>query len=158
VSQLEHALQCAQLATEAGANDDLIVAALLHDIGHLLHDEGESAAERGIDAAHEQLGERWLSKHFPPGVTRPIAMHVDAKRYLCATDKSYLNGLSPASLKSLELQGGAMSGQEVMEFEADEFANAAVRLRLWDDLAKVRGASVPPLSHYRRLLESILTR
>lgn len=158
VSQLEHALQCAHLAVQEGASKELIAAALLHDVGHLLHDEGEAAADQGIDAVHENLGESWLSQYFGPGVTRPVAMHVAAKRYLCAVDKSYFAGLSPASLKSLQLQGGAMSAQEVADFEANEFAGDAVRLRRWDDLAKIPGARVLPLSDYSQVLQSLLTR
>lgn len=157
VSQLEHALQCAHLAVQERASNALIAAALLHDVGHLLHHEGEAAADGGIDAVHENLGESWLSQYFGPGVTRPVAMHVAAKRYLCAIDKTYLAGLSLASLKSLQLQGGAMSVQEVAEFEANEFAGDAVRLRHWDDLAKIPDARVPPLSDYTRILESLLT-
>lgn len=157
VSQLEHALQCAHLAVQERASNALIAAALLHDVGHLLHHEGEAAADRGINAVHENLGESWLSQYFGPGVTRPVAMHVAAKRYLCAVDKSYLAGLSPASLKSLQLQGGEMSAREVAEFEANEFASDAVRLRRWDDLAKIPGARVPPVGDYTELLQSLLT-
>jgi [1-hydroxy-2-(trimethylamino)ethyl]phosphonate dioxygenase len=81
---------------------------------------------------------------------------VDAKRYLCATDSCYRAGLSPASLQSLELQGGVMNSEEEAEFEADAFYRDAVRLRRWDDLAKIQDAQVPPLSHYRTVLESAL--
>jgi [1-hydroxy-2-(trimethylamino)ethyl]phosphonate dioxygenase len=158
VSQLEHALQCAHLASQDGADSELIAAALLHDVGHLLHHEGEDIADRGSDAEHEHLGEAWLSAHFGPAVTHPIALHVAAKRYLCATDSSYLGKLSPASVQSLELQGGAMNAQEVADFEANKFAGAAVRLRRWDDLAKEEGLKVPGLEQYRKTLESVLAR
>ena len=156
VSQLEHALQCADLALQEHASNEMIAAALLHDAGHLLHEQAENIADRGIDVAHEELAQSWLSRYFGPAVTRPIALHVAAKRYLCATDESYLAGLSPASLKSLKLQGGVMSGQEVRRFESDDFARDAVRLRQWDDLAKIAGKNVPPLSHYRSVLECLL--
>jgi [1-hydroxy-2-(trimethylamino)ethyl]phosphonate dioxygenase len=156
VSQLEHALQCASFAADERASNELIAAALLHDVGHLLHEQGKNAADEGIDTAHEELGQSWLSAHFTPAVTRPIALHVAAKRYLCATDSSYLAQLSPASLQSLQLQGGPMTAKEIASFEADEFARDAVRLRRWDDLAKIRGKNVPPLAHYRTVLESVL--
>jgi [1-hydroxy-2-(trimethylamino)ethyl]phosphonate dioxygenase len=156
VSQLEHALQCAYFATEEGATGELIAAALLHDVGHLLHEQDENIADQGIDTAHETLGPSWLSKYFGPAVTRPIALHVVAKRYLCATDRSYIHQLSPASLESLKLQGGPMSPREATEFESDEFASDALRLRRWDDLAKIQGKSVPPLAHYRMVLQSVL--
>jgi [1-hydroxy-2-(trimethylamino)ethyl]phosphonate dioxygenase len=156
VSQLEHALQCAHFALEEQASNELVVAALLHDVGHLLHEKGENIADRGVDAAHENLGQSWLSRYFGPAVTRPIALHVAAKRYLCATDESYLDRLSPASLTSLQLQGGVMSAREVANFESDAFAGDAVRLRRWDELAKTEGKHVPPLSHYRAVLESVL--
>ena len=148
VSQLEHALQSAALAVEAGADNTLVVAALLHDIGHLTHEEGEDAADRGIDTRHEDDGEAWLSQYFPPSVTEPIKLHVAAKRYLCATDSQYLSILSEASVKSLELQGGPMSEQEVAEFEANPFYKEAVELRRWDDTAKVVGLEVPTLEFY----------
>src|SRR5215469_4845114 len=144
VTQLEHALQCAHFACEARASNELVVAALLHDLGHLLHEQGEGIADHGIDSVHEDLGQRWLSTHFGPAVTRPVALHVAAKRYLCATDPAYLAQLSPASLKSLELQGGAMSADQIVGFKSEEFASDAVRLRRWDDLAKIPGKDVPP--------------
>jgi [1-hydroxy-2-(trimethylamino)ethyl]phosphonate dioxygenase len=156
VSQLEHALQCAYFALAEDAGNELIAAALLHDVGHLLHGQEEEIADRGIDAAHEDLAQSWLSRYFGPAVTRPIALHVAAKRYLCATDNSYLARLSPASLKSLQLQGGVMSAPEVANFESDEFAGDALRLRRWDDLARIEGKCVPSLSHYRGVLESVL--
>jgi [1-hydroxy-2-(trimethylamino)ethyl]phosphonate dioxygenase len=156
VSQLEHALQCAYLASRAGAEKDLVVAALLHDVGHLLHEAGEDIADRGGNTEHEHLGEAWLSAQFGPEVTYPIALHVAAKRYLCATDPLYLSKLSPASVQSLELQGGAMSALEVADFEANEFADDAVRLRRWDDLAKDKGLEVPGLDHYREVLASVM--
>lgn len=156
VSQLEHALQCADFATHEGASNELIAAALLHDVGHLLHEQGENIADQDIDTAHEELGQSWLASHFEPAVTRPIALHVAAKRYLCATDNSYLVQLSPASLQSLRLQGGPMNAEEIARFESDKFAGDAVRLRRWDDLAKIPGKDVPPLDHYRIVLETVL--
>ncbi|HEU5115703.1 MAG TPA: HD domain-containing protein [Isosphaeraceae bacterium] len=148
VSQKEHALQAAWLAEQEGAPDALIVAALLHDVGHLRHGQGEDVADRGEDAHHESAGADWLAGHFGPEVVEPVRLHVAAKRYLCSVDLAYRNGLSPASLQSLTLQGGAFSDDERREFECHPFARDAVRLRRWDDAAKVPGLDVPPLTHY----------
>jgi phosphonate degradation associated HDIG domain protein len=149
VSQAEHALQAAHLAEVAGAADPLVVAALLHDVGHLLHDLGDDAAERGIDDRHERSGGSWLSRNFGPEVAEPARLHVDAKRYLCAVEGPYFDGLSPSSKLSLELQGGAMTPEEVARFEANPHHLDAVRLRRWDDEAKVPGLEVPGLGHYQ---------
>ena len=119
VSQEEHALQAAELAEREGAPDALVVAALLHDVGHLLDGQDEDLAVRGVDGRHEEEGCAWLSRHFGPEVTEPIRLHVAAKRYLCAVDPSYLAGLSPASRLSLKLQGGPMNPDEVAAFEAN---------------------------------------
>jgi [1-hydroxy-2-(trimethylamino)ethyl]phosphonate dioxygenase len=156
VSQLEHALQAAYFAQQEQAPEPLVVAALLHDIGHLLDEIPEDIAERGVDAKHEAIGQAWLEKRFGPEVYEPVRLHVDAKRYLCATDQTYLGKLSPASILSLKLQGGPMSGSEVAAFESHRFFREAVRLRRWDDLAKVEGAQVPDLSHYRRVMEKVV--
>jgi len=158
VSQLEHALQAAYYAGQENAPASLVVAALLHDVGHLLHGLGEHVADRGIDARHEDVGEAWLAREFGPEVTEPVRMHVDAKRYLCATDPEYLALLSPASLQSLALQGGAYTAEEAREFERRPFARDAVRLRRWDDLAKVPGMAVPGLESYRALIEAARLR
>jgi phosphonate degradation associated HDIG domain protein len=155
VSQAEHALQAAHLAEQEGAPDALVVAALLHDIGHLLHDMGENVADHGVDARHEEAGEAWLARHFGPEITAPIRLHVAAKRYLCAVDPAYRQQLSPASLQSLALQGGPMTEPEVRSFEARPHYRAAVRLRGWDDQAKVPGLPVPGLEHYRSRLEAM---
>jgi phosphonate degradation associated HDIG domain protein len=158
VSQEEHALQAADLADREGAPDALVVAALLHDVGHLLDGQDEDLADRGVDGRHEVAASAWLSRHFGSEVTEPIRLHVAAKRYLCAVDPSYLEGLSPASRLSLKLQGGPMDAGEVAAFEANAFAGDAVRLRHWDDLAKVPGLAVPGPSHYRGRLEAVARR
>lgn len=156
VSQTEHALQAAHLATREGSVDALVVAALLHDVGHLLHDQGETVAERGIDARHEEAGERWLAARFRPEVTEPVRLHVAAKRYLCAVDPDYAARLSPASALSLKLQGGPMRPEEVAAFEENLHHREAVRLRRWDDAAKVAGLSVPGLDAYRERLAAAM--
>jgi [1-hydroxy-2-(trimethylamino)ethyl]phosphonate dioxygenase len=154
VSQQEHALQAAWLAEEEGAKDSLVVAAVLHDIGHLLHDLPETIADTGVDAQHEEIGNGWLMRHFGPEVTEPVRLHVAAKRYLCAVEPEYFAELSPASVQSLELQGGPMGTEEVAEFEANPFWRDAVLLRRWDDRAKVSGWEVPGLEHYRARLDA----
>ncbi len=152
VSQAEHALQAADLAEQEGAPDRLIVAALLHDVGHLLDGQDEDLANRGIDGRHEEAGGAWLARHFGPEVTAPIRLHVAAKRYLCAVDPSYLEGLSPASRLSLDLQGGPMEADERAQFESNPYYRDALRLRYWDDTAKVPDLAVPGLEHYRERL------
>ena len=155
VSQLEHALQCAHFAQQAGARDSLIVATLVHDIGHILAD-GEHAAERGIDAMHEKSGADFLAQHFGPEISEPVRLHVAAKRYLCATDPAYFDRLSSASVRSLSLQGGPMSAQEAQDFEANPHAEDAIRLRQWDEQGKIVGLKAPGLDHYRPLLQAAL--
>jgi phosphonate degradation associated HDIG domain protein len=153
VSQLEHALQAAHQAVRENASNALVVAALLHDVGHLLHDLPEDVADGGVDARHEEVGETWLARHFGPEVTEPVRLHVAAKRYLCATDPEYCARLSPASVQSLALQGGPFGEAEVREFERHPYFREAVRLRRWDDAAKVPGLEVPGLEAYRGRLE-----
>ncbi|GDX27944.1 hypothetical protein LBMAG13_03680 [Actinomycetes bacterium] len=138
VTQISHALQCATLAQDSGASDELIVAALLHDIGHLidLAENGSTTTAFEIDAKHEAIGAQSLSKLFRPDVTAPIALHVDAKRWRCATDLLYHGTLSQASVASLVLQGGPMSTDEQRRFESHPQSGAAIQLRNWDDTGK----------------------
>jgi phosphonate degradation associated HDIG domain protein len=155
VTETEHALQCAHLAEQSGASPELIAAALLHDIGHLLHGLPEDVAERGIDGRHEDCGSQWLEKHFRPAVVDPVRLHVAAKRYLCTVEPRYRAGLSEASERSLVLQGGPMSEAERQEFEREPHFRSAVQVRRWDDGAKVPDLDVPNLEHYRSILESL---
>lgn len=158
VSQIEHALQTAYLAESAGATEELILAALLHDVGHLLHDLPEDFSERGIDDGHENSGAAWLERTFGPLVAAPVRLHVAAKRYLCAVDPIYLTQLSPTSQQSLRLQGGPFTEAEARQFETQPHAREAIALRRWDDEAKVPGLPVPDWSHYRPRLEAVLQR
>jgi len=153
VSQLEHALQAATFAEREGVEPSLVVAALLHDVGHLLHDLPEHAATEGIDDRHETLGTVWLKQRFDARVAAPVAMHVEAKRYLCAVDDAYHEQLSPASQLSLQLQGGPLSEGEVRAFAARPHFAAAVQLRRWDDAAKVVGMATPPLEHFAACID-----
>lgn len=152
ISQQAHALQSAALALADNSADTLIVAALLHDVGHLLHSGPENIAGQGIDTRHEMIGARWLQRHFGEAVSEPVRLHVNAKRYLCATDKDYYNELSPASQISFRLQGGHLDSAAVQRFLQSPYAEDAVRLRRFDDQAKVPELEVPPLAHYRSYL------
>lgn len=151
ITQSQHMLQCAQKAAQAGEGETMIIAALLHDFGHLVEDAGDAAAH-GIDAAHETLGAAYLSRYFPASVTRPIALHVAAKRYLCLTEPGYQDQLSPASLLSLKLQGGPFTRQQAEIFEADAFSAEAIRLRRYDECGKTVGTATPGLAFYGPML------
>ena len=148
INQQQHALQAAWLAEREGRGDALIVASLLHDIGHMVHELGENPAAHGIDDRHEELGQAWLVNHFGPEVTEPVRLHVAAKRYLCAREADYFAKLSPDSVRSLQLQGGPMSPEEVAEFEALPHFAEAVQLRRYDEQAKVKGLETPPVAHF----------
>jgi phosphonate degradation associated HDIG domain protein len=155
VSMTEHALQAAFFARTAGAPPALIVAALLHDIGHLVDDVPSDIADWTMDAHHEQVGSRWLAQHFRPEVSEPVRLHVPAKRYLLATDAEYFAKLSPASVITLKLQGGPMAAPEVAQFETEFFYKDAVRVRQWDDQGKVAGLKTPVLGDYRPLIDEL---
>jgi phosphonate degradation associated HDIG domain protein len=158
VTQLEHILQSAHVARLDGAPDSLIAAALLHDIGQFLDDAGNAAEQKGIDARHEISGAAYLAPYFPPSVTDPVRLHVEAKRYLCSAEPGYREGLSRASELSLTLQGGPQNPKEMEAFLATPGAKDALRLRRYDDLGKRRNWQVPGLESYRPMLESVLLR
>ena len=154
VTQLEHALQTAQAAEAAGASAALITASLLHDLGHLLNDQGETPTARGIDDVHQYFALPFLRPLFDDDVLEPIRLHVEAKRYLCATRPGYLDALSADSVRSLALQGGPHSPSEAQAFIALPGASAAVLLRQWDDAAKTADRSTPTLSHFVPVMEA----
>lgn len=156
VTALQHALQCAYLAQRAGEPAHMIVACLLHDYGHLLHNLGEDVAEQGINARHEELGANHLAQFFIPEVVEPIRLHVAAKRYRCWRQPKYFDGLSAASQRSLQLQGGVMTEAEANEFVRHRYGEAAVWLRHYDDAAKVKDLATPKLETYRTLLEAFV--
>lgn len=158
VTQLQHALQAATLAQQSGEADSLVAAALVHDIGHLVHDLPEDAAEQGIDDKHEELGDAWLEQYFVQAVCEPVKLHVPAKRYLCTVEESYGKNLSPASVTSLKLQGGLMSDEEVKAFESYTYFKDAVKLRRWDDEAKVTGLETPAIEAFRPQLQASLLK
>lgn len=157
VNQLEHALQTANLARENQASDTLVCAALLHDLGHILHnDQLPATTGENLHDQHEERGYQFLKSHFSPAVAGPVRLHVAAKRYLCSTQPGYLSALSPTSLKSFYDQGGQMGNQEIDEFERDPYFRDAVLLRRWDDRAKEANLQVPVLATYLPLLETCL--
>ncbi|MBC8057508.1 MAG: HD domain-containing protein [Rhizobiales bacterium] len=152
VTQLEHALQTAHLAEQSGADDALVTACLLHDIGHLLNDQGcgfdDTPSLRGIDDTHQYFVLPFLRGLFPDAVLDAIKLHVDAKRYLCQANAGYFARLSDDSKRTLTLQGGVFSAGEAAAFLDQSGARDAVMLRQWDDLAKQADFATPSLAHF----------
>lgn len=157
VSQIEHAVQCANFARLADSDDDLIVATLLHDIGHLLElEQRDGSVNLAKNDDHESTGAAYLARHFSSAVTAPIALHVEAKRFLCTTEESYFAKLSPGSVRSLEMQGGKMSATEVERFAKHPARDRAVALRRWDELGKDVEPSGLTFADFREYLQSSL--
>ena len=158
INQIQHGLQAAWLAERAGDPPSMITAALLHDIGHMVHDLGENPAAEGIDDRHEEIGHAYLTDRFGPDVTEPVRLHVAAKRYLCGKEADYFATLSKDSVLSLSLQGGPMSAGEIAAFEQLPYWAEAVQLRRYDEQAKVKGLQTPPVSHFVPYVEKSLRR
>lgn len=156
INQVQHALQAALLAEQNGDPDALVAAALLHDIGHMVHDLGENPAEEGIDDKHEERGDEYLRGLFGPEVTEPVRLHVAAKRYLCGKEPDYFAKLSKDSVLSLSLQGGRMSPEEIAAFESLPHWREAVQLRRYDEGAKVKGLQTPDVHHFLPAVERCL--
>ena len=148
VTQLEHALQSAHLAEQSDADDELVTACLLHDLGHLLNPQGETPTLRGIDDTHQYFALPFLRGLLPERVLDAIKLHVDAKRYLCQVDTGYYDRLSADSKRSLALQGGVYAPAAAAAFITQPGAHDAVRLRQWDDLAKQADLATPSLAHF----------
>lgn len=155
INQLQHALQSAALAEADDAPPATVLAALLHDVGHMIHELGEDPASRGVDDVHEELGAQWLARRFGPEVSEPVRLHVTAKRYLCTVESDYFGKLAPDSVRSLELQGGLMSPDEVEVFRANPHHAEAVRLRRYDEEAKDPHARTPDFDHYLRHMPAL---
>jgi phosphonate degradation associated HDIG domain protein len=155
VSMTEHGLQAAHFAQVQGASDALIVAALLHDVGHLLEKVPDAIEDWVRDAHHEEVGAHWLAQRFPAAVSEPVRLHVPAKRYLCATDPAYFSQLSAASIHTLQLQGGPLGAADVARFEREPWYREAVRVRRWDDQGKVAGLRTPTLADFAPLIQAI---
>lgn len=144
VSQVEHMSQCAELALKQGYDDEVVLAAFFHDIGHLLEHvtEVKYMDAYGI-ADHEKIGAEYLlRKGFSEKIARLVNSHVAAKRYLTYANPGYYKQLSEASKKTLEFQGGVMSNEEAMAFENDDYFHLYIRLRRWDEAAKREGVPV----------------
>ena len=157
VTQMQHGLQAAFLAKEAGQDPEYITAALFHDIGHILADDPQEKNNPTIkDDNHEDIAATFFRGIFPDKVIEPIRLHVTAKRYLCTVDNNYYNNLSEPSQKSFHLQGGFMDAKEKAAFEANPYHQAAVQLRIWDDTSKDVSAEVPGLDAYRNLVRQVL--
>jgi gamma-butyrobetaine dioxygenase len=156
VTQAVHMLQAAVLAERDGADDALIAAALLHDVGHFQGTLTGHDLMQGTDNRHSDTGAAWLARWFGPEVTEPVRLHVAAKRYLCATEPAYAAGLSPASVYTLGVQGGPMRDAELAAFEAGPYAQAAIRVRRWDDAAKDPAAQVPAFDHFAPMLRALV--
>ena len=155
VTQLEHALQCAELTEQNNFPKEIITAALLHDIGHLLYEDKDPIHE-GKDGHHENLGADYLSQYFGDQVTLPIRAHVDSKRYLSAVEDGYYDLLSEGSKKSLEVQGGSFSKEQANVFINKPFMKQAIEIRRFDDQAKVLNKKTPELSHFKQYVEQSL--
>jgi gamma-butyrobetaine dioxygenase len=158
VTQAVHMLQTAALAERDGAPDALIAAALLHDVGHFTGTVTGQDLMAGTDNRHSEQGADWLARWFGPEVTEPVRLHVDAKRYLCATEPGYRELLSPASVYTLGVQGGPMAGAELAQFAANPHAAGACQVRRWDDAAKDPAAPVPRFEHFREVLRRLACR
>jgi predicted HD phosphohydrolase len=158
VSELAHALQCAELAHDAGADEELTLACLLHDVGRFAVDQAlvfdRVGGGRVGACGHHELGADLIAPYVPERVTWLVRMHAPAKRYLCSTQPGYHDTLSPASQHTLTLQGGLMSAEEVARHAAHPWLGDALRLRRWDDQAKVIGKETAPPAAWEPLLRS----
>ena len=158
INQLQHALQSADRAEREGCSPATVLACLLHDVGHMIHQLGEDPASRGIDDVHEELGAKWLAERFGPEVSEPVRLHVAAKRYLVTVEQDYFAKLAPDSVRSLELQGGLMSAGELDTFRANPWHAEAVRLRRYDEAAKDPRATTPDFDHFLRHVAAVTVK
>ncbi len=156
VTMSQHMLQGAMLAENSDAGDVLISAALLHDIGHYTNEFPDDALEQGIDNHHDEAGAAVLAPFFPERVTDCVRYHVAAKRYLCATEPDYYAKLSPASVHTLNLQGGPMNEGEVAALASNPNLHAILQVRRWDEAAKDPKVETPPFSHYAPMLQRVV--
>lgn len=156
VTMSQHMLQGAVLAERDGAPEALVVAALLHDIGHYTSEFGPYSPDDTEDNLHDEAGAKVLEHFFPPIVSECVRLHVAAKRFLCATDPSYYGKLSEASKHTLQLQGGPMSPDEVAAFRNNLYHAEAVRVRMWDEGGKTPEMRTPAFRHYMPMLQRVV--
>ena len=153
VTQLQHSLQTASLARIEDGRRHIVIASLLHDIGHLLIDENDSKNDfLKKDLNHENIASNFLKDFFSEEITESIRLHVVAKRYLCSIDNFYYESLSKASKNSFQVQGGALNKEEINELENNKYFKDAVRLRKWDDRGKVSLKEVEELDTYKKMI------
>lgn len=158
VTMAQHMLQGATLAEQGGMDEEIIVSALLHDIGHFTSEFGSFTMDDTEDRYHEEAGAAVLAKFFPSVVTDCVRYHVAAKRYLCATKPEYFNRLSEASVHSLNLQGGPMSEAEVAEFEKNPNLKKIVQVRYLDDAGKRTDLETPDFWHFAPMTQRVVDR
>ncbi len=156
VTMSEHMLQCAERAAAEQADEDLIAAALLHDIGHYTNEFPDDALAQGINNHHDSAGGVILAKFFPDRVSECVRLHVAAKRFLCAQEADYFAKLSDASVHTLNLQGGPMAAEEVAQFMASPYWQDAVRIRRWDEAGKVAGVATRNIREFAPMLENLV--
>jgi gamma-butyrobetaine dioxygenase len=155
ITLIEHMVQCGDLARSNEAPDWLVVASLLHDVGHILIPDAKEAQDAGTDRHHDEIGASWIAQRFPASVVEAVRLHVDAKKYLVATDPAYVDKLSEASRLTLRIQGGAFNPEQCATFIERPFAKEAIQLRLWDDEAKRRGTTDIRLTRFRGQIEAV---
>lgn len=160
ISQLEHACQAAQMAEIQGFDNEVVLATLFHDIGHLCALQGDHPQMEGYGVMeHEKLGSDYLrSRGFSPKITRLVESHVAAKRYLCFADPAYFSQLSEASRTTLKFQGGPMMEEEARAFEADPLFQTIIRMRIWDEMAKEVNVPLPDMERYKKMASAHLMR
>ena len=158
VTMAEHMLQGATMAERAGMDEETIVAALLHDIGHFTSEFGMFTMADEEDRLHEEAGAAVLERFFPAIVTDCVRYHVAAKRYLCATRPEYFARLSDASVHSLRLQGGPMDEAEVAAFERNPNADRIVQVRYLDDAGKEPEMETPGFAHFAPMVQRVVER
>jgi phosphonate degradation associated HDIG domain protein len=154
LTQLEHMVQAAQLAEEQGYDDEVILAAFLHDVGHLCEPgHGDNEMDGFGIKDHEEIGAEFLkSKGFSKKIVRLVQSHVEAKRYLTLKNPSYYEQLSEASKKTLEYQGGRMEEDEASAFEQYPLFDLIIKMRKWDEQAKIEHKRIPDLNLYRQMI------